>query len=382
MADGTRMQQRRATAAVWTTSNYLLAAGEIGVTTDTGIIKIGNGASHWVDLPIAFETTFLPLHGTADNSLLLNGVDGSNYLNAYDATTTATNDKIVKRTGTGTAKAAAAAASDDLVQKAQLDSAALRLSSRTVTAAATLALTDQSSMVFVNHSSLTAQVVITVPPNSGTGSVAFPIGAVIEIVAIGAGGAKLSPGSGVTISGSTNAYPGYGCVKLIKTGTNTWVGLTLNAGKRLPKIRVVNGGGNSYISGGYTCVPWASVDTTVDFYNPDNEWFSIPGTGLPTARRVVINKDGEYLLVANLLVAVTGQGSLIIATMTADNSLSGSRYLTNSSTTTNNNAMVRWRFTAGQSVGVAYQSPSGGATDIVDGASSNSCDFTITRMSD
>jgi hypothetical protein len=382
MADGTRMKQRRGTAAQWTTSNYLLADGEIGFAEDTGIIKIGNGTSHWVDLPVLFSTQYLGRHAKADDSFLLNGVDGSNYITVYNGDTAATADKFVKRTSTGTAKATAAVASDDLVQKAQLDSAALRLSSRTVTAAATLALTDQSSMVFVNHSSLTAQVVITVPPNSGGGSVAFPIGAVIEIVAIGAGGAKISPGSGVTISGATNAYPGYGAVRLVKTGTNTWIGLTLNAGKRLPKIRVTNGGGNTYISGGYTCVPWASVDTSVDFYNPDNEWFSIPGTGLPTARRIVINKDGEYLLVANLLVAVTGQGSLIIATMTADNSLSGSRYLTNQSTTTNNNAAVRWRFTAGQSVGVAYQSPSGGATDIADGSSSNSCDFTITRMSD
>lgn len=380
MADGTRMQQRRGTAAQWTTSNYVLAAGEIGVSTDTNTVKIGDGSTHWVDLPVLFNGQYLPLHGKADDSFLLNGVDGSNYITQYDGDTAATADKFVKRTGTGTAKAAIATASDDLVPKAQLDASKLLLSPRTVTAAATLALTDQNGMVFVNHSSLTAQVQITVPPNS---SVAFPIGAVVEVIAIGAGGAKLVLGSGVTISGSTNAYPNYGGVRLTKTGTNTWVGMSMNAHKRLPKIRITNNGGNTYSAGSfYTCIPWGTEDTTVDFYNPDHEWFSIPGTGLTTARRIIINKDGEYLVEANFLCTASAAGSLVIAKMVADNTLTGGKILANQTAFGNNNAMVRRRFTAGETVGAAYQAPSGGATDIADGTSDNSCDFKITRLSD
>jgi hypothetical protein len=383
MADGTRMKQRRGTEAQWVTSNYLLADGEIGFSTDTNTVKMGNGTSHWVDLPILFETEFLPLHGTADNSLLLNGVDGSNYLNAYDADTAATANKIIKRLTDGRAKAAAATASDDLVQKAQLDASSLLLTPRTVTAASTLALTDQNGMVFVNNSSLTAQIQITVPPNSGTGSVAFPIGSVIEIIAIGAGGGKIIPGSGVTVNGVTNAYPAYGGTRLIKTGTNTWIGTSMNAVKRLPKIRLTNNGGNSYSAGSfYTCIPWGTVDSTVDFYNPDNEWFSIPGTGLTTARRVIVNKDGEYLVECNFLCTNGSAGSLVIAKMVADNTLTGGKILANQTAFGNNNAMVRRRFTAGESVGAAYQAPSGGATDIADGTSDNSCDFKITRLSD
>lgn len=43
----TRMQQRRGTAAEWTSVNPVLAAGEIGFETDTGKFKIGDGTNAW-----------------------------------------------------------------------------------------------------------------------------------------------------------------------------------------------------------------------------------------------------------------------------------------------------------------------------------------------
>ena len=46
----TRMQQRRGTAAEWTSVNPVLAAGEIGFETDTGQFKIGDGTNAWADL--------------------------------------------------------------------------------------------------------------------------------------------------------------------------------------------------------------------------------------------------------------------------------------------------------------------------------------------
>jgi hypothetical protein len=45
------MQQRRDSAANWTGSPVVLASGEIGVETDTGKIKVGNGAAVWSALP-------------------------------------------------------------------------------------------------------------------------------------------------------------------------------------------------------------------------------------------------------------------------------------------------------------------------------------------
>ena len=45
-----RMQQRRDTAANWTSNNPILAAGEIGFESDTSKMKIGNGSSAWSSL--------------------------------------------------------------------------------------------------------------------------------------------------------------------------------------------------------------------------------------------------------------------------------------------------------------------------------------------
>ena len=45
-----RIQLRNDTAENWTTKNPLLLKGEMGVETDTGKTKIGNGTAHWEDL--------------------------------------------------------------------------------------------------------------------------------------------------------------------------------------------------------------------------------------------------------------------------------------------------------------------------------------------
>lgn len=47
----TQIQLRRGTAASWASTNPVLAAGEPGVETDTGLQKIGNGSSAWNSLP-------------------------------------------------------------------------------------------------------------------------------------------------------------------------------------------------------------------------------------------------------------------------------------------------------------------------------------------
>lgn len=75
-----RMQQRRGTAALWTSRNPVLAAGEIGYETDTGRQKIGDGTTAWTALPyriddpdsdytVTGEWTFdPPLLGTLDET--------------------------------------------------------------------------------------------------------------------------------------------------------------------------------------------------------------------------------------------------------------------------------------------------------------------------
>jgi hypothetical protein len=45
-----QIQLRRGLAASWTSANPTLAEGEIGVATDTGQFKIGNGSTAWNSL--------------------------------------------------------------------------------------------------------------------------------------------------------------------------------------------------------------------------------------------------------------------------------------------------------------------------------------------
>lgn len=387
MADGTRMQQRRATEADWNTSEYVLQPGELGITTDTSIIKIGNGTSPWNELPIAFESEYLPLLGTAANSELLDGVSADFFVKFADTSVAPEADSYVQRTNDGRVKGADATESDDLVTLDQQDTAienAVALARRetiirTVTTGTTAALTDIASTIAVNHSSLTTQVTVTIPTNATT---AFPVGSWFDVCAIGEGPAKVIPVSGtVTIRGKVNVFPGYGMIRMTKIGTNEWLGTELSPGKRLPKIRLVRTGSTAYGAGGsYLNVPWDKVDdaATPDVYNPDSEWFSIPGSGISTARRVVINKDGEYLIVFNFISSIgTLTGSRIVK-MTADN-VAGA-VIASQPTTGYCNITARVRLSAGESVGAAHSSSSGG--DAADGTGGHRHDYTITRLSD
>jgi len=47
----TKIQLRRGTAAQWTAANPVLAAGEVGIETDTYKIKFGDGITGWTSLP-------------------------------------------------------------------------------------------------------------------------------------------------------------------------------------------------------------------------------------------------------------------------------------------------------------------------------------------
>lgn len=55
MPEITKIQQRRGTAAAWTTANPVLGDGVLGVESDTLKVKIGNGVSTWTGLEYAYQ---------------------------------------------------------------------------------------------------------------------------------------------------------------------------------------------------------------------------------------------------------------------------------------------------------------------------------------
>ena len=75
-----RMQQRRDTAANWTSNNPTLAAGELGYETDTAKFKIGTGSTVWTSLAYSLDAVSASSTTTLTNksiSLTTNTVSGT-----------------------------------------------------------------------------------------------------------------------------------------------------------------------------------------------------------------------------------------------------------------------------------------------------------------
>jgi hypothetical protein len=52
-----QFQLRRGTAALWTSNNPVLAQGEFGYETDSGLMKLGTGLTGWRGLPYYYGPT-------------------------------------------------------------------------------------------------------------------------------------------------------------------------------------------------------------------------------------------------------------------------------------------------------------------------------------
>ena len=240
MAVGTRMQQRRATAAVWNTSDYILAEGEIGVTTDTGIVKVGDGVNGWSDLDPILGSEYLPILGTAANSELLGGVSVNSLVKVADTDVNPTNNTYVKRTSDGGIKASDATENTEVTTLQQMTANKQVPVVRTVTADTTAALTDMYKMIFVDNASATTQIKVNIRKNATD---AFPIGSWFDVCASNAvGGAKVIPLAAdagiVGLYGKVNVMPGIGVVRMLKIGTDQWMGMEISKGSKNPRIKV------------------------------------------------------------------------------------------------------------------------------------------------
>lgn len=385
MAEGTRMLQRRATAAVWEASPYVLGDGEIGFATDTKAIKIGDGVNVWTSLSYAFTGVFLPAAGKSADSELLDGINSDGFWKTADATTTATADKLALRTANGRVKVATGTSDEDattLLQMTTAISAGIIVAKqhpviRTITASATLAATDVGGMVLVNHASVTVQVVATIPTNA---SVPIAVGSYIDIVAIGAGGVKITPAGGVTFSGFGNVFPSYHAVRLIKTATDAWTGFSLNKETRKPRVRLIRSSTTGY-SSSWSLIPYNSVDGSTDYYNPDSEWFSIPGAGLSTARRILAVKSGLYHAQMNFLSSVDTLTYSRMYVTVANNSVVGGRILTSAPCMTISSHTAEFRLAAGEGISGAHLAPAS-SSDQADGSFGYPNDLIVTRLGD
>ena len=185
-----RLQNRRDTAANWTSNNPTLGAGEIGYETDTAKYKIGTGSTAWTSLAYAYTAGAQGTTGAqgASGTNGAQGLTGSQGATGAQGTTGTTGGGIAGfNAQTGTSY--------------------------------TLVAGDVNKLVTANNASA---ITITVPPS------VYSANDVINVQQIGAGQVTFAAGSGVTITsnGATSAAPKiraqYSACSVICSASNTF----------------------------------------------------------------------------------------------------------------------------------------------------------------
>lgn len=207
MAVVTQIQVRRGTASQWTSTNPVLAAGELGFESDTNKLKIGNGSSAWNSLSYVASGTAGTVTSITAGTGLSGGTITSTGTIAIDTATTvdvSTAQTLTNKTLT-----------------APIINLALNAQTGTTY---TFALTDNGKLVTASNAS--AQT-YSIPTNATT---AFPTGTQINIIQIGAGQVTIQAASSgtttVSSTGATATAPKlrtqYSSATLIKASTDLW----------------------------------------------------------------------------------------------------------------------------------------------------------------
>jgi hypothetical protein len=203
-----RLQNRRDTAANWTSNNPTLAAGEIGLETDTAKYKMGDGTTAWNSLAYAYTAGAAGATGPT-GPIGATGPTGSTGPTGVGATGATGPTGPIGATGASGATGPTGFGGVEAIN-AQVGTTY------------TFVLTDRDDLVTASNSS--AQT-YTIPLNS---SVAFPTGSLVNLIQIGTGQVTVQGAGGVTLNstGATSATPKtrarYSVMTLIKAGTDTW----------------------------------------------------------------------------------------------------------------------------------------------------------------
>jgi hypothetical protein len=206
-----RLQNRRDTAANWTANNPTLAAGELGLETDTAKFKIGDGTTAWNSLAYAYTAGATGPTGPTGATGAASTVTGPT------GATGATGPTGAASTVTGPTGATGATGATGPTGAGGVEAVNAQVGTTY-----TFVLTDKDDLVTASNAS--AQT-YTIPLNS---SVAFPTGSLVNLIQIGAGQVTIAATGGVTLAstGATSASPKtraqYSVITLIKAGTDSW----------------------------------------------------------------------------------------------------------------------------------------------------------------
>ena len=203
----TQIQIRRGTAASWSSTNPVLAAGEFGFETDTNKLKCGNGVANYNSL------SYINNDGDITGVTAGTGISGG----GTSGTVTVSIDTSVTA---------------DLTTAQTLTNKTLTTPTITqgtstpsfTTNAYTLVIGDAGKALLASNSSTAGTVYVP------TNSVAYPVGTQITVIQTGSGQLTVqATNSGTTTilsTGATAAAPKlraqYSAVTLLKTATETW----------------------------------------------------------------------------------------------------------------------------------------------------------------
>jgi hypothetical protein len=179
-----RLQNRRDIASAWTSANPTLAAGEIGLETDTSKFKIGDGVTAWNSLAYAYAAGAAGAQGTTGAQGLegAQGIQGTVGAQGVDG----------QQGITGTQGLTGAQGLQGTIGNAGGGIAGFNAQTGT---SYTLVIGDLNDLVTLNNASA---ITLTVPPS------VFAANDVINIQQIGTGQVTFAQGAGVTIT-STGA---------------------------------------------------------------------------------------------------------------------------------------------------------------------------------
>jgi len=200
-----RLQNRRDTAANWTANNPTLAAGELGLETDTAKFKIGDGTTAWNSLAYAYAAGAAGATGPTGPTGAASTVTGPTGTQGPTGPTGPTGAASTVTGPTGATGPTGPTGPGLLVGFSPQ------------TGNYTLAIGDLNELVTVN-----AAATITVPPS------VFAANDQIHVQQTAAGQLTFAQGAGVTITstGATASAPKtraqYSAVTVICTASNTF----------------------------------------------------------------------------------------------------------------------------------------------------------------
>jgi|GEM_PF-5800270 len=186
---------KRATAAEWVTANPILAVGEPGMETDTGVFKIGDGVTAWISLPSQISSGLYDAKGdlivaSADNTPLRLAVGPDGQVLMAD-----------------TASAGGLKYSEPGATPTQNTQTGTTYSAVLLDAGKTVTLSNASA------------VTLTIPAQA---SVAWAANTQLNFLNIGAGTVTITPAADVTINGTPLTLETSKGGSLVRTASNTW----------------------------------------------------------------------------------------------------------------------------------------------------------------